>query len=65
MGRFTKLTYHVVDSTKYRRRTITDKIRGRLYEYTGGIIRNLNGILIEIGEIEFDRKYRFETEHHG
>ena len=25
---------------------------GRLYEYTGGIIRNLNGSLIEIGGIE-------------
>ena len=34
MGTFTKLTYHVVYSTKYRRRTITDKIRVRLYEYS-------------------------------
>ena len=52
MGTFTKLTYHVVYSTKNRRRTITDKIRERLYEYIGGTVRNLNGSLIEIGGIE-------------
>ncbi len=52
MGTFTKLTYHVVFSTKYRKPSITDRVRGRLYEYIGGIVRNSNGNLIEIGGID-------------
>jgi len=52
MGSYTKLTYHVVFSTKYRQPTITEEIRERLYEYIGGTIRNLNGSLLEIGGIE-------------
>ena len=52
MGSYSKLTYHVVFSTKYRRKTITDEISERLYEYVGGIVRNINGSLIEIGGIE-------------
>lgn len=51
MGTFTKLTYHVVFSTKYRKPLIAEEIRGRLYEYIGGIVRGLNGHLIEIGGI--------------
>jgi REP element-mobilizing transposase RayT len=31
MGSFTQLTYHVVFGTKYRRRSIGDPIRERLY----------------------------------
>ena len=52
MGTYTQLTYHVVFSTKYRRRTIVDSLRERLYEYIGGIVRNLDGSLLEIGGIE-------------
>lgn len=52
MGTFTKLTYHVVFSTKYRKPLITGELRNRLYEYIGGIFRGLNGHLIEIGGIE-------------
>jgi REP element-mobilizing transposase RayT len=52
MGTFHKLTYHVVFSTKYRRRTIRDDLRERLYEYGGGIVRAQKGHLIEIGGIE-------------
>jgi len=52
VGTFTKLTYHVVFSTKYRCKIITETIRERLYEYIGGIVRNLNGNLIQIGGIE-------------
>ncbi len=52
MGSFSKLTYHVVFSTKYRRKTINDEMRERLYEYIGGVVRNLNGSLIKIGGIE-------------
>jgi len=51
MGSFTQLTYHVVYATKYRRPSITDNIRERLYEYIGGIIRAKKGQLIEIGGI--------------
>lgn len=51
MSSFTKLTYHVVYSTKYRRPTITEPIRDRLYEYIGGIIRGKNGHLIEVGGV--------------
>ena len=52
MGAFTKLTYHVVFSTKYRRPTLRREFRDRLYEYLGGIVRRLNGHLIEVGGVE-------------
>lgn len=52
MGSFTQLTYHIVFSTKYRQRSITEALRPRLYEYTGGIIRNLNGSLLGISGVE-------------
>ena len=52
MGTFTKLTYHVVFSTKWRRQTILDGLSERLYEYMGGIIRSQKGHLIQIGGIE-------------
>lgn len=52
MGAFTKLTYHIVFSTKYRAPTIQEEFRERLYEYIGGTVRALNGHLIEIGGIE-------------
>ncbi|MGD9855726.1 MAG: IS200/IS605 family transposase [Planctomycetaceae bacterium] len=51
MSSYTKLTYHVVFSTKYRRRTITEPLQKRLYEYIGGIIRAKKGHLIEIGGV--------------
>ncbi len=52
MGSFTKLTYHVIFSTKYRHPRIQDAFRERLYEYIGGTIRGLKGHLIEIGGVE-------------
>ena len=48
MSTFTKLTYHVVISTKYRHPLIQIALQKRLYEYIGGIIRAQNGRLIEI-----------------
>ncbi len=48
---FIKLTYHVVFATKNRAPLLTKEIRPRLYEYCGGITRNLDGALIEIGGI--------------
>jgi len=52
MGSYSKLTYHIVFGTKYRRKTISSEIAPRLYEYVGGIIRDLSGSQIEIGGIE-------------
>jgi putative transposase len=52
MSTFTKLTYHVVFGTKYRHPLIHNPFQKRLYEYIGGIIRTLNGHLIEIGGVE-------------
>jgi putative transposase len=52
MGSFTRLTYHIVFATKYRKPTITEDIRERLYEYMGGILRGNKGHLIEIGGVE-------------
>ena len=43
---YTNLIYHIVFSTKDRRPTITAKRELRLYEYIGGIIRGLGGILL-------------------
>jgi putative transposase len=52
MGSFTRLTYHVVFATRYRRPTIKEDIQERLYEYIGGILRGKKGHLIEIGGVE-------------
>ena len=46
---FTNLLFHIVYSTKYRRRRIHPDNRERLYEYIGGILREQHGKLIEIG----------------
>jgi REP element-mobilizing transposase RayT len=52
MSTYTKLSYHVVFSTKHRQTLIHDFFQKRLYEYLGGIIRAQKGHLIEIGGIE-------------
>jgi REP element-mobilizing transposase RayT len=52
MGSFTKLNYHIVFGTKFRRNTIQSQFVERLYEYIGGTIRNRKGSLIEIGGVE-------------
>ena len=52
MSSFTKLTYHVIFSTKYRAPLLADAFRDRLYEYIGGTVRGLKGHLIEIGGVE-------------
>ena len=51
MASFTQLNYHIVFGTKYRRGTITDDVRERLYEYVGGTIRAIKGHLAEIGGV--------------
>ncbi|MEM7010540.1 MAG: IS200/IS605 family transposase [Verrucomicrobiota bacterium] len=52
MGSFTRLTYHIVFATKYRKPTIREEIQGRLNEYMGGTLRGKKGHLIEIGGVE-------------
>ena len=52
MGSFTRLTYHIIFATRYRRNSIRAEFQTRLYEYIGGIIRQQKGHLIEIGGIE-------------
>ena len=52
MGSLTKLTYHIVFGTKYRRKTIRNEIIKPFYEYIGGTIRNRKGNLIQIGGVE-------------
>lgn len=46
-GSYTNLLYHVVFSTKERRRLITPVIEDELHKYIGGIVRNLEGDLLE------------------
>ena len=45
---YTKLTYHIIFSTKDRRAFLNAQTLPRLVEYIGGIIRNLGGNSIEI-----------------
>lgn len=42
------LIYHIVFSTKFRQPLIQEH-RDRLYEYIGGVVRQQNGVLLEIG----------------
>ncbi|MFO0826221.1 MAG: hypothetical protein U0792_24400 [Gemmataceae bacterium] len=46
---YTCLHYHLVFSTKHRLPTITPELEPRLWEYLGGIVRNLGGKPIQIG----------------
>lgn len=45
------LTYHIVFSTKYREPLITPQLRGELYPYIGGVVRNKGGVLVRIGGV--------------
>jgi len=49
---YTNLIYHIVFSTKNRQPLITLEREERLYEYIGGIIRGLGGILLIINGVE-------------
>lgn len=49
---YTNLIYHIVFSTKDRKPLITSEREGRLYEYIGGIIRGLGGILLIINGVD-------------
>jgi putative transposase len=47
-GTYTKLYYHVVFSTKHRKRFITDQLEDELHKYICGIIRGIGGQAIEV-----------------
>ena len=49
---YTNLIYHIVFSTKDRKPLIKNESEERLYEYIGGIIRGLGGILLMINGVE-------------
>jgi putative transposase len=49
---YTNLIYHIVFSTKNREPIITYERAPRLYDYMGGIIRNLGGIVLAMNGIE-------------
>jgi REP element-mobilizing transposase RayT len=45
---YTNLIYHIVFSTKNRQPLITDNVKTRLYDYTGGTVRKQGGIALAI-----------------
>ena len=45
---YTNLLYHIVFSTKDRRRLITPDYEIRLYDYIGGTLRDAGGISLEL-----------------
>jgi putative transposase len=45
---YTNLLYHIVYATKERAPLITDRLRPRLHEYLGGIVRGLEGVALEV-----------------
>jgi REP-associated tyrosine transposase len=55
-GTYTNLWYHIVFSTKERRRLITPVIEDELHKYIGGIVRNLEGDLLE-ADGDFDHRH--------
>lgn len=48
---YTNLIYHLVFSTKGRAPLITAEREERLYEYIGGIVRGLGGMLLKINGV--------------
>lgn len=52
MSSFTQICYHIVFSTKYRRRTLLGDRHQDLYKYIWGIIKNQKGHLYRINGVE-------------
>ncbi len=48
-GTYTKLIYHLIFSTKHREPLISPRLRTELYPYIGGILRDQDGHLLEVG----------------
>jgi REP element-mobilizing transposase RayT len=42
---YSYLTFHMIWSTKNRAQLITPEIQSRLYQYMGGIIQDMHGVL--------------------
>jgi REP element-mobilizing transposase RayT len=49
---FTCLHYHLVFSTKNRVPAISAEMQSRLWEYLGGVVRDLGGTPLQIGGVE-------------
>lgn len=52
MSTFTRLYYHIVFGTKYRKPSLKESFRARLYQYVGGVLRTGKGTLLEIGGVD-------------
>lgn len=48
MSTYTSFSYHFIFSTKYREPMIEQPWRKRLYDYFGGCVRGLGGVLLDI-----------------
>ncbi|MBC8353037.1 MAG: IS200/IS605 family transposase [Planctomycetes bacterium] len=51
MSTFTSLHYHIVFSTKNRKRTIKESWQERLHEYLGGTVKGLGGVPQGVGGV--------------
>lgn len=49
---YTSLLYHIIVATKGRVPAIAPELKPRLYEYIGGILRNLDSVLLDANGIE-------------
>jgi len=49
---YTNLLYHILFSTKNRKRSIRPEIRNRLHQYIGGTIRALGGVALEVNGVD-------------
>ena len=49
---YTNLLYHIVFGTKRRLKTLDSELRPELYRYLSGIVRNLDGLALEINGID-------------
>ncbi len=49
---YAQLYYHIVFSTKHRKRRIDAELEPRLHAYLGGIVRHLEGVALAIGGVE-------------
>ena len=48
-GTYARLYYHIVFSTKNREPLIRNSLKPELHKYLGGLVRDMKGILLEVG----------------
>jgi REP element-mobilizing transposase RayT len=46
---YTNLLFHIVFSTKNREPLIRNSLKSELHKYLGGLVRDMKGVLLEIG----------------